>query len=301
MTFSHPWVLLLLALPVLLIAVPPRRGFGLVMPFDHHAHARRRWLSWVLAAADRVPALLLAAAVLVAAGPQMLKQPRQTRSLTNIQICVDVSGSMTVGDRYTMAKEAIEGFVNARDGDAFGLTLFGSQQIRWTPLTQDLNAIRNALPFANPENQPSHMGGTRIGAALMFCKNNMTQEATRGDRMIVLVSDGQSSDLGQGFSEFDYAQELSDAKITLYHVHVGDEDIPQDVVEIAQQTGGQAFAAKEPASLKRVFEHIDRMRPAQFQPGGTVPMDHFAPFALVGIALVGLHVLSLTGVRHTPW
>jgi Ca-activated chloride channel family protein len=301
MSFLYPWVLLFLAIPVILLIAPPARRFGLVMPFDHHEHGRRRWLGWTLAGFDRLPALILVPVILMLAGPQMLKQPKQTRSLTNIQFALDVSGSMMVDNRYKLAAKAIEDFIDVRKGDAFGLTLFGSDQIRWTPLTTDLKAIRDALPFANPERQPIRMSGTRIGAALMFCKNNMSQEAVRGDRMLILVSDGESSDLGPGNEEADYAQELQDAKITLYHIHVGEESIPPEVVEIASQTGGQAFTARDPASLRRVFEHIDRMKPAEFTPGGTVPMDHFWPFALAAAGLLGVHLVGLMGVRHTPW
>ncbi len=301
MTFAHPWVLLLLAVPVILLITPPRRAFGLVLPFDHHEHRRRRWIGVLLGVFDRIPALVLAAALLMLAGPQMLKQPKQTRLLTNIQFCLDVSGSMSWEDRYRMARSAIEDFIAVREGDAFGLTLFGSHQIRWTPLTKDLNAIRNALPFANPENQPLHMAGTRIGAALLFCRDVMTQEAQRGDRLVILVSDGASSDLGDGFEEADYAQELVDARITLFHIHVGQDAMPPEVVDLATRAGGQAFAARDAASLRRVFEHIDRMKPAQFAPGGTVPMDHYAPFAWAAVALLGLHAIGLLGVRHTPW
>lgn len=301
MTFAHPWVLLLLAVPVLLLVAAPTRPFGLVMPFDHHEHRSGRRLSWLLAAFDRGPALMLAAVILMLAGPQMLKQPKDVRSLTNIQFCLDVSGSMNADDRYKNAREAIEEFITIREGDAFGLTLFGSHQIRWTPLTTDLKAIRNALPFANPANQPLHMSGTRIGAALLFCRDNMTQEATRGDRLIILVSDGMSSDLGEGFAEMDYAKELNDADITLFHVHVGSSSVPQEVFDIAQQTGGRAFAARDASSLTSVFEYIDRMKPAEFTPGGTVPMDHSFPFALAALVLLGVHLIGLMGVRHTPW
>lgn len=301
MTFLYPWVLLFLAIPVLLLIAPPSRVFGLAMPFDHQNHRRRRRLGWALAAFDRVPALILAAVIAMLAGPQMLKHPRQTRTLTNIQFCMDVSGSMTIEGRYTMARKAIEEFIDAREGDAFGLTFFGSHQIRWTPLTTDLKAIRNALPFANPDRQPIHMSGTMIGAALLFCRDNMSQEATQGDRMIILVSDGQSADLGEGFADTDYAQELKNAKITLYHIHVGSDDMPHDVSDIAHQTGGQAFAARDASSIKRVFDHISRMKPAQFAPGGTVPMDHFRPFAIAALTLLGIHLIGLLGMRHTPW
>lgn len=301
MTFLHPWVLLLLAVPAILLWLVPTRGWGLALPFDHGAHKPRRMLKGLLTAMECVPALLLAAAIGIAAGPQVLKQPKNKRELTNIQFCVDVSGSMTIDNRYDMAKEAIASFVKARDGDAFGLTLFGSHAIRWMPLTRDLSAISNSLPFANPANQPIHMSGTRIGHALRFCLGNMVAEADSGDRLIILVSDGASSDLGDGFSEGDIAEELADAKITLYHIHVASDEIPSDVVDIAQRTGGEAFQAGDPVTLRKVFDHIDRMRPAKFNPLGTVPMDHFRPFALVALALVGLHVIGLLGVRYTPW
>ncbi|MFO0873893.1 MAG: vWA domain-containing protein [Phycisphaerales bacterium] len=299
MTFAHPWVLLLLGVPVVLAWSVVARGWGLVLPFDHQPHVQRRWLRWMLGAFDVVPLLLLATAIVILAGPQTLQQPRRERSLSNIQFCMDVSGSMA-GPRYEMARSAIEGFTREREGDAFGLTIFGSEQIRWVPLTKDLVAIRNAMPFANPERQPLHMAGTRIGAALRFCRDNMLAEAGEGDRMIVLVSDGDSSDLGNG-EEFEIAEMLQEAKITVYHIHVAEDDIPQEVVEIARATGGEAFAAHDPASLKRVFNHIDRMRPATFKSKGTVPMDHFGPFALVALGLIGFHLVGLLGARYTPW
>jgi len=302
MTFAHPVVLLLLAIPVVLgMWVVQHRGTPLVMPVDHLPHVRRRFTRLWLALFELVPSLLLAAAIVLLAGPQTLRQPRQERLLTNIQFCLDVSGSMTAEDRYDLAAEAIEDFTTARKGDAFGLTIFGSQQVRWTPLTKDLDAIRQALPFANPQWQPMHMSGTRIGAALLFARDNMMHEATEGDRMIVLVSDGYSSDLGDGFAEVDVASALRDAKITVFHVHVASTDIPPEVVDIARQTGGDAFQATDRQGLATIFRHIDRMKPAQFKPGGTILMDHLRPAALAGLAALALHLVGLCGWRYTPW
>jgi Ca-activated chloride channel family protein len=205
------------------------------------------------------------------------------------------------GNRYEMAREAVENFVDAREGDAFGLTLFGSHQIRWTPLTTDLNAIRQALPFANPDNQPSHMVGTRIGAALEFCQGNMVQEAVEGDRMIVLVSDGSSSDLRTVEDQQRTSDLLNDGEIVVYHVHVGTASAPAVIADLARETGGESFVATDKRGIRRIFEHIDRMRPAKFAPGGTVPMDFYFPFALVGLAAIGLNTLGLLGLRYTPW
>ncbi|MGH7133413.1 MAG: vWA domain-containing protein, partial [Phycisphaerales bacterium] len=217
----------------------------------------------------------------------------------NIQLALDVSGSMS-GPRYRMASKAITDFTNAREGDAVGLTMFGSHQIRWIPLTKDLNAIRNAMPFADPEHQPIHMSGTAIAAALRFCKANMEAEALEGDRLILMVSDGASSDLGGGENE-KVAEELKSAGITLYHIHVAEDSIPSEVVDMATATGGGAFAATDADSIKQVFRHIDKMKPAKFAATGTIPMDHFRPFAIAALVLVGLHTLGMLGARYTPW
>ncbi|MCA9284833.1 MAG: VWA domain-containing protein [Phycisphaerales bacterium] len=300
MTFAHPFVLLLLAVPALMLWAIPNRGWGLVLPFDHRPHARRRWIAWLLGAFECAPALLLAGAILILAGPQTMQTPRNARELTNIQFCLDVSGSMGAEDRYEMATEAIRRFVDSREGDAFGLTLFGSYQIRWTPLTTDLDAIRNGLPFADPRRQPIHMGGTRIGSALRFCRDNMIAESEPGDRLVILVSDGASSDLGGG-QESDIADELQAAGITVYHIHVANTPVPSEVEEIARRTGGEAFQASDPASLRQVFTHIDRMRPASFRAVGKVPMDFFTPFALACLGCLAWHVIGLFGLRYTPW
>lgn len=301
MTFVHPWVLLFLAVPVLVaLWMWQRRGWGLALPFDHRDHRRRRVLGLSLRVFDVVPAVIAAIAVLIIARPQVMRVPKDERILTNIEICMDVSGSMGADDRYTMAKVAIEDFTTAREGDAFGFTMFGTHQVRWTPLTTDLATIRRALPFADPSNQPPHMGGTMIGAALRFCRANLTAEALEGDRLIILVSDGVSFDLNAG-NAGEFADELRESGITLYHVHVGTGEVPAEVQDVAEQTGGEAFVATDESGLKRVFRHIDMMKPARFRPAAAVPMDRFRPFAIAGGAVLALHMLGLAWVRYTPW
>jgi Ca-activated chloride channel family protein len=255
----------------------------------------------LLSGFDSLPAIVLIVVICMLAGPQVLRRPSDQRVLTNIQFCLDVSGSMTAGNRYEMAIEAVEDFVGAREGDAFGLTLFGSYAIRWVPLTQDLDAIRNALPFADPRRQPMHMGGTRIGHALQFCLGNIATEAVAGDRMIILVSDGMSSDLSNPNDSLTMADDLSASNITLFHVHVGTGAVPGMVQELARETGGEAFVATDRKGLERVFRHIDQLQPDRFAPGGTVPMDFFLPFAVVGLSALGLHLVGLFGGRYTPW
>ena len=299
MTFAHPWVLLLVAVPVVLAWPLLARSAGVTVPADRTGVGDRPWLRRALAAFDLAPLALMAVAVAALAGPQVMAEPRAERSLTNIQICLDVSGSMG-GRNHELASKAVEEFTRAREGDAFGLTMFGVEQVRWLPLTKDLQAIRDALPFADPMSQPSHMGGTMIGAALRFCARNMVAEAKDGDRLIVLVSDGQSGDLSGGAAR-EIGQELRDAGIVVYHVHIDESAVPADVEDLVAETGGEAFATTDASSMRAVFAHIDRMKPARFAPAGTVPLDRYGPFTAAALALLGVHAVGLLGMRYVPW
>lgn len=139
-----------------------------------------------------------------------------------------------------------------------------------------------------------------IGAALRFCRDNMVREASEGDRLLLLVSDGMSADVNSGNSA-DLADEMKAANITVYHIHVGTDPVPPDVMEIANQTGGEAFVATDEGGIQRVFKHIDRMKPAKFKPATAIPMDFTEPFALVGFCLLGAYGLGAFGWRYTPW
>ena len=74
---------------------------------------------------------LLAIAILLLAGPQRPSASADARVLTNLEFCLDVSGSMMApfgdGKRADKALEAIIEFTSYRKGDAFGLTAFGTR------------------------------------------------------------------------------------------------------------------------------------------------------------------------------
>lgn len=303
--FARPWLLLALIAPALLLMWTWRRSTGqLVLPVDGAATPRGRGWRVLLDGAESLLPLVLAVAVLIAAGPQRWSEPRTQRALTNIQFCLDVSGSMTAefgeGSRYDAAMHAINQFLVYRDkGDAFGLSVFGNDVLHWVPLTTDVSAFRCAPPFLRPENLPHWFGGTSIGLALRACRKVLI-EREEGDRMIVLVSDGWSSDLGGGASE-QIAKELADDGIQVFYVHVGEESAPDETALIPERTGGATFATGDPEMLPAIFERIDAMkRTSQVTIDGEA-VDWFEPVCAAGLLLLALHALASFGLRYTPW
>src|SRR5262245_38779170 len=110
--FARPLLLVLLAVPVWLIVRGWRRQAGhSVLPFDHGAQRSSRLRGGAVQVAELLPPAILAVAILLLAGPQQLAEPKSRKELTNIEFCVDISGSMgsPLGEAtlYDAAMEAI--------------------------------------------------------------------------------------------------------------------------------------------------------------------------------------------------
>ncbi len=305
MSFAHPTILIALTIPVLLIVFQWRtQTRPLPLPFDHQKTPHRKWLSTLLNLVNTLPYLTLATIILILAGPRTFERPKSERKLTNIMFCLDVSGSMGTsfgtGDRYAAAMESLNRFLDYRKGDAFSLVVFGGDNLRWVPLTTDVSAFRHAPPFLHPRKLPSWFnGGTFIGKALKQAEKDLINTET-GDRMIILLSDGASFDLRDG-NDIKIARELADHNITVFSIHIGGGDPPPEVSVISSITGGETFAAGDPAALAAVFTRIDGMAQASLIRLTPDPVDNFKPYLLTAMALAGLYLLTLFGLRYTPW
>lgn len=297
-------MLLLLALPVLhLWWVWHRRGRRVVLPFDRGGRGSGWFVRGLLGLGESLPALLTAVAVLLLALPQELAVPKQKRALTNIQFCVDISGSMTArfgpGNRYDAAMKAINDFLDYRAGDSFGLTFFGNNYLHWVPLTSDPSAFRCSVPFMRPENNVPGFGGTEIGKAVLGCREMLTSRS-EGDRMLILITDGFSSDLENG-AEMEIAKRLKRDGIVLFAISIQESDARGEIVNLARMTGGEVFNPGDTQALKQVFQSIDKMTKAKLEQGAAEMVDWFLPFAIAGLSILGLYVLVQLGLRYTPW
>lgn len=302
--FERPWVLAALLLPAFLTArLWKRRGREVALPVDFGSHASRSLVGRSITIAESLLPGLLAIAIIIAANPQTTGSPITQRRLTNIMFCVDCSGSMLAafgdGDRYDASMKAINQFLHFRDGDAFGLTFFAQDVVRWCPLTRDVSAFECSLPFMRPDAQRAIGGGTMIARALSACRGFL-EEQEQGDRMVILVSDGQSFDLMNGADE-ETARELKESRVVLFAIHIGDTEIPAEISSIAQATGGEAFVSGDPAALETVFRRIDAMKPAEIEQIGIEYVDALAPFCTAGLTLALMAAGAAFGLRYTPW
>jgi len=275
---------------------------AVTVPFDH---ARRGggWGWWLaLSLAESTPPLLMMVAVFLLAGPQKYGAPETKRRMTNIQFCLDISGSMVApfgeATRYDGAMKSIYQFLDHRKGDSFGLTFFGHNFIHWCPLTTDPSAIRCSLPFMRPEMRPEWFGGTDIAKALRGCER-VLRDREDGDRMILLITDGFDEDMEKEGPEL--AKVFREQNITVFCAIIGFHQIQSGIVAVTRGTGGDAFTVDDPEALKTVFHKIDQMRQAKVEKTIAEPMDFFGPYVIAGLVLLGLALSALFGLRYTPW
>jgi Ca-activated chloride channel family protein len=118
--------------------------------------------------------------------------------------------------------------------------------------------------------------------------------------MILLVSDGFSSDLDGG-NDMEIAKQLRANGITVYAVHIAETEIPPQIVNITAYTGGEVFNPGDVEGLKAIFQRIDAMQQAELEKTIAETLDNYFPFCVAGLSVLGLSVLSLFGVRYTPW
>ncbi len=308
MSFHHPQVLWLLALPVIWgFWQWVRRGHPVVLPFDHGKQKEGRVIRFFVNLAGTLPAVLLVIAVLMLAGPRKPAPPEDERILNNIILCVDVSGSMSMpfgskGTRFEAAVEAAREFCSFRKGDAFGLTIFGSEYIHWVPPTKELSAIITATQYIRPQNMPGWMGGTLIANALRGCRDELAR-TKEGDRAVILISDGGSGDFSNG-GDRAIAEERAASGVRVYGIMIGSDEEGMGgggMETIASGTGGKVFNAGDRAALDGIFREIDNMQKAHFKQVTADWVDNNRPLSFAGLMAAALFGFSLLGLRYTPW
>jgi len=309
--FANPERLWLLAIPVVLAFWEwVRRGHAVVLPIDFRVQRKGLLLGALIHTANMLPALLLVIAILMFANPRTQSEPEIEKAHTNVQFVLDLSGSMvapfgtqptdgTVRRRIDAALDAIDRFVNHREGDAFGLTIYGTHFLHWLPLTPNTSAISNAKPFLKPD-----MGATRTLTA-MAAATDVLVERAGGQRMIILITDGafnrEPDPLGQAA---DLIQRFQDEKIVCYGIFIRNSPVPDLERRLCEESGGGLFNVENElsdASLYEVVDRIDAMAPIVMRTKEPIPVEHYEPFLWPAAILLGLHMLSLAGLRYTPW
>lgn len=141
-----------------------------------------------------------------------------------------------------------------------------------------------------------------IANALHGCREQLLR-TEQGDRAVILITDGGSSDFADG-GDRRAAEELAAANIRVFGILIGggEDGMGTGGMEtIAGTTGGKVFNVSDRSALDNVFREIDRMQKARFKQVTADWVDDYTPLSIAGLAAAALYVLSLLGLRYNPW
>ena len=299
--FAWPWLLLAFPLPLLarwLLPAARNTAAALKVPFGPRLDAVARggghslrgggagwivWLAW---------ALLCVAA----ARPQQLGEAVQPPQVgRDLMLALDLSGSMSEPDmalggrpvdRLTAAKAVLADFLDRRGGDRVGLIVFGRRAYALTPLTRDLDTVRQQLTDSviGLAGQETAIGDA-VGLAVKRLRTQPADRTGSKQHVLILLTDGVNT---AGLLDPLKAAELArDAGVRVHTVAfggegslslfgfqlpmpgAGDEIDEATLRKIAEQTGGRFFRARDTAELAGIYAEIERLEPIE-RPGEAV-------------------------------
>jgi Ca-activated chloride channel family protein len=318
------WFLLLLLLPLLIwwYARNNSQQSVSLMVSSTAAHGLQSWRSALRHLPFVCRVLCLAFIITAIARPQTKNEIQRAEGEgVDIILCIDVSGSMTAQDfqpnRLEAAKAVAIDFVNKRLTDRIGVVIFSGESFTQCPLTTDNTVLEAAI--SNIRNGLLE-DGTAIGAGLGTSVDRLRSSDSKS-KIVVLLTDGENNG---GLIDPKTAKEIAKAfGIKVYTIGVGSEgfakqpvNTPMGIVmqnekvsideklltEIANETGGKYFRAKDNNSLSGIYKEIDALEKTKIQIINTIKYhDRFLPFVAAAIILLMLEVLlRYTILRKFP-
>jgi Ca-activated chloride channel family protein len=142
-------------------------------------------------------------------------------------------------------------------------------------------------------------GGTFIAKALGGA-TDLLQQRPVGDRMIILLTDGESADIQRG-REREIVERLKKERITVFAVNLSGAEVESGLVSIATATGGKVFTVVDNDALRAVFQQINEMKKVEILQKEPQVIDYFYPFLWPAAIVLGLQTLVLFGLRFNPW
>jgi Ca-activated chloride channel homolog len=260
--------------------------------------------------------------VIALARPQKRnEQSKITGEGVDIVLAIDVSGSMLAQDfspnRMEAAKEVAANFIDSRPTDRIGLVIFSGESFTLSPVTTDKAVLKTQI-----YNIRSGLleDGTAIGSGLATSVDRLRNLKSKS-KLVILLTDGENNG---GLIDPNTAKEIAKTVgVKVYTIGVGTEgfapvplqssggivmqrekvNIDEKLLkQIADETGGRYFRAKDNETLRNIYGEIDKLEKSRVESTTTTNYsEKFLPFVIAAAIFLFLEILlRLTLLKKFP-
>jgi len=315
--FAYPQLLfLLLLLPILggwYISRINRQQASLRVSSLRSFHNTASWKRTLRHVSIALRLFALAALIMALARPQTHFDKKNSEGEgIDIVLCIDVSGSMLAQDfkpnRQEAAKKVAADFVALRPTDRIGLVIFAGESFTQCPITADHNMLISQIYGIRGGFM---VDGTAIGSGLATSVDRL-KTSTAKTKVVVLLTDGENNG---GLIDPKTAKEIAKSMgIKVYTIGVGTEGFAPTPVqtpgggivmqqekvnideklltEIARETGGKYFRARDNESLQNIYAEIDALEKTKIEINTTrTYTEKYYPLAFLALLFLLLEVL----------
>ncbi|MBU0634038.1 MAG: VWA domain-containing protein [Candidatus Omnitrophica bacterium] len=258
-------------------------------------------------------ALVLIFFILALARPQVPLAPQRiSKKGIDMVLALDTSTSMEALDfqidnkrqnRLYAVKQVVDDFIASRSNDRIGMIAFAGRPYIVCPLTFDHSWLTGNLERVQIGMVED---GTAIGSAIAAALNRLKNSAAK-TKIIILLTDGRNN--AGKISPQTAAEAAKALKVKVYTIGAGsvgpvpypvkdlfgntayqnvEIDLDEELLkEIAQVTGGRYFRATDTATLKKIYEQIDKLEKTPFkQAAFSSYKENFEIFLLWGLGIL---------------
>ncbi len=332
MEFNNPlyFLLLLLIIPYIIWYIPNHRKTTPSLKISSAASflkAKPTWRTRLVHLPFLLTIVGYVAMVCALARPQTANSWSNTSiEGIDIMLCMDVSTSMLAEDlkpnRVRAARNVAIEFINGRENDNIGLTVFAGEAYTQCPMTMDHAALLNLMNGLDCDMVTNGMleDGTAIGMGVANAVTRLKDSKAKSKVIILLtdgtnnrgdISPGMAADIAKSFGIRVYTVAVGTNGTAPYPMTVGGRkeyvNIPVEIdtkvlEQIAEKTDARAYRATNTEQLNEIYKEIDKLEKTKMNVRKySKRYEAYQVFALVSfLALVMSMALKVTVLRRLP-
>jgi len=318
--FSHPWVLLFIPVVIIITTyLSFQKKPGVIFSSVKYFSKKNPFWTFIRKSCPWIYSFSIIAANYGIAEP--LGKPiiiNKDEIGIDIIISLDLSTSMEAPDfdpdRFTVAKQLAEDFINSRENDRIGLVIFANDAYLLSPPTQNHNFLLNQLRDLEPGQIED---GTAIGMGLVVAANGL-RDAKGESKVIILLTDGVNN---SGFVDpITAATAAKTLDMKIYCIGIG-TDRPFDyysstygysvqastadyaLLDQLSSSSESSFRATDKNALKKAFKLIDEMEKYEEKVDRLTLRPSKAKFWIILSIILFLipFIFERTFFRSIPW